>query len=99
MANRYQLPIRVYEQPVRSPKTLEDADRNRKLVQLKIDHVIKGRNVDDVRAKARVFLEKDLGRTVRSLSVGVDEISAVVYGESVKKDPRTIKASRLNRGR
>ena len=90
---RYQLPLRVYEQPVRNPATLEDAEKNRHPVLLEGDVVISGRNPDEVRKKARAHLEAD-GRVIRSLAIGPKGVLAVVYTAGVKKDPRTMKERR-----
>ncbi len=94
---RYQLQLKVYEQPsdlrAREAANLEELKANRKPHLLPGDPVIiRGRNVDDVLKNARAHLEGE-GRMIRSLSIGPDGISAVVYKLTVKKDPRTMKES------
>lgn len=95
---RYQLPLRIFEQPVRDPQTPAEAEANKNMVQIKTDVVITGRNVDDVLARAKDHLAAE-GRVVRSVNIGPAEITAVVYKSDVKMDPRTMRESRLRRGR
>lgn len=83
---RYNLRLRIFEQPIANPKTLEEAKKNRTPIELTIppkDRVIRGRNVDVCRRLAREYAEKTLKRRVRSVSIGPEGLSVVVYGEGV----------------
>lgn len=87
MKSRYNLDLRVFEQPVRNPKTLEEAEKNRTPRELTLEpkyRVICGRNFDMCRKLARDFAEKVLKRIVRSVSIGSDGISVVVYSDDEK---------------
>lgn len=96
---RYQLPLRVFEQPVRNPSTLEDVKRNQE-ASTPLENgqrTVKGRNPDEVLKKARALLEDD-GRMIRSLSLGPNGVTAVVYAPEEKKDPRTMSENRKRKG-
>lgn len=95
--HNYQL--RVFEQPFRSPITLEQANANKKLIELKLSQensVISGRSVDDCLKKARDLIEVKLKRIVRSVSVGEFGINAVVYAQEHKKSDRVYSDKKLN---
>ena len=104
---RYNLELRVFEQPVRSPKTLEEANRNLNPIPLVLepkDRVIRARNIDVARSMAKEIAEKTLGRIVRSVNICgstpglIDQIVVVVYNNDEKKSPDSISEKALLRG-
>lgn len=83
---RYNLRLRIFEQLIANPKTLEEAEKNRTPIELTIppkDRTVRGRNVDVCRRLAREYAEKTMKRRVRSVSIGPSGLSVVVYGEGV----------------
>lgn len=93
--------LRVFEQPHKAPKTLQEAEENKAPKEIKLEPKearIEGRNVDVCLKLAREFVEKKLKRVVRSVSIGPDGIYAVVYTETVKKGPKTMTEKRLMKG-
>ena len=93
--------LRVFEQPHKSPTTIEEAEANRVPPELKLDpseSIIKGSNVDTCLRLARELVEKKLKRTVRTVNIGPDGIFVVVYKETEKKGAQTMSEKRLTKG-
>jgi len=88
--------LKVLEQPVRSPKTPDEVEKNKNLKPLKMSQdMVTARNIDAARKRVREILEKDMERVVRSVSVGPEGIFAVVYGPDEKKSSHRISRNRL----
>lgn len=83
---KYNLRLRIFEQPFANPKSFEEAEKNRTPIELTIqpsDRVVRGRSVDVCLRLAREHVEKSLKRRVRSVSIGPEGISVVVYGKGI----------------
>ena len=102
MKKKQSYKLRVFEQPFKAPKTLEEAEANRTPKEIKLEpaeSTINGRNVDDCLKLAHEFVEKKMKRVVRTVNIGPDGIFAVVYKEEVKKGSKTMSEKRLKGSR
>lgn len=86
---RHTYELKVFEQPHRSKVgellTLEEVEANKTPIPLTIPpqlKMIQANSIDEIRRKACVVVHSDLGRMIRSINFGVNEIYAVVYNLS-----------------